>query len=94
MGFDYLLHSLGTSSLPPFRPGQASVPEMVQDHVTQILGRKAFIDRQLAEKHEDEIDDAQRAITGLPPDWFLGGEDPPGTLELPEYSDVSPNLNR
>src|SRR5687767_116032 len=26
MGWDYLLHSLGPSSLPPFNPGQPSVP--------------------------------------------------------------------
>jgi hypothetical protein len=94
MGFDYLLHSLGPSSLPPFRPGQPTVSEMVQDHVSQIRGRKAFIDMQLAEKHENEIDDAQRAITGLPPDWFLRGQDPPGTLEHQEYENVSPALDQ
>src|SRR5688500_19138884 len=33
MGWDYLLHSLGPSSLPPFNPGQPSVPEMVQEHI-------------------------------------------------------------
>jgi hypothetical protein len=93
LGFDYLLHSLGPGSLPPFRPGQTTVSEMVQGHIAQAQARKAFIEQQQADKHEHEIDNAERAITGLPPDWFLRGEDPPGTLEQPEYENVSPALD-
>ena len=55
--------------------------------------QKAFIEEQQAKKHDEEIDDAQRALTGLPPDWFTRGQAPPGPLEQPEYDDVSPALN-
>ncbi len=94
LGFDYLLHSLGPSSLPPITdPAQPSVPEMVQEHIARAQGAKAFHEGQQAKKHDQEIDDAQRAITGLPPDWFMRGAAPPGTLEQPQYDDVSPALN-
>jgi hypothetical protein len=94
LGFDYLLHSLGPGSLPPFRPDQPTVTEMVQGHIAQAQAQKALIEKQQADKHEHEIDNAQRAITGLPPDWFLRGQDPPGTLEQPEYENVSPALDQ
>ncbi len=94
MGFDYLLHSVGPSSLPPITdPAQPSVPEMVQEQIARAQSTKAFIEWQQAKNHDQEIDDAQRAITTLPPDWFMRGKDPHGTLERPQYDDVSPALN-
>ena len=94
MGFDYLLHSLGPSSLPPINdPAQPSLPEMVQEQIARAQGEKAFLEGQQEKQHDQEIDDAQRGITGLPPDWFMWGEDPAGTLEQPQYDDVSPALN-
>jgi len=91
MGFDYLLHSVGPSSLPPITdPAQPSVAEMVQ----QQIGRANFAHDELAKKQAQDTDDAQRALTGLPPDWAMyGGAEPPRTLERPEYDDVSPTLN-
>ncbi|HKP54618.1 MAG TPA: hypothetical protein VJ183_18430 [Chloroflexia bacterium] len=94
MGFDYLLHSLGPSSLPPMRdPAQPTVSEMVQEQIARAQGAKAFHEGQQAKQHDQAIDDAQRAVTGLPPDWFTWGKDPPGPLEQPQYEDVSPALN-
>ncbi len=94
MGFDYLLQSIGPSSLPPIAdPAQPSISEMVQEHIARAQGAAAFYERQQAEKHDQEIDGAQRAITGLPPDWFMQGKDPKGMLEQPQYHDVSPALN-
>jgi hypothetical protein len=66
---------------------------MVQEHIAKVQGMKAFHEGEQAKKHDQEIDDAQRAITGLPPDWAYMRDETPGTLERPEYEDVSPALN-
>ena len=93
MGWDYLLHSLGPSSLPPFNPGQPSIPEMVQEHIAKVQGTKAFYEGEQARKHDIAIGDAQRAITGRPAEWAMLPDHSPGTLEEPQYEDVSPALN-
>ena len=97
LGFDYLLHSLGPSSLPPINdPSRPTVTEMVQQQIAKVQSAKAFQEEQQAKKHDQEIDDAQRALTTLPPDWnYIQGRDPTKSyLDDPQYSDVSPALTR
>jgi hypothetical protein len=83
-GWDYLLYSAGKSE-----PRQPTVSEMVQ----QLIGKSQF-ERGLVEKQQEQaIDNSQRALTGLPPDWFTRGQGLPDPLELHQYHDVSPALN-
>jgi hypothetical protein len=76
------------------RQAKLTVPELVQEHIAKTQSIKAFYEDQEAQKQALAVDDAQRAITGLPTDWAMWGEvDRPGRLDRPQYDNVSPALD-